>query len=174
MAPIELTVNGVTHRLEVDPDRSVLEVLRERLGLFGTKYGCGEAQCGACTVWLDGRAVRACVARVGALEGRGVTTIEGLAGESPTGGGRVGEGTTGAEALHPVQEAFLAEDAMQCGYCTPGMIMSAAALLDRNPTPSDDEILEALEGNLCRCAVHLPILAAVRRASGMLASGDRP
>jgi isoquinoline 1-oxidoreductase alpha subunit len=125
-------------------------VLRYELGLTGTKYGCGEGQCGACTVLVDGQAVRACVTRVGTVQGKPITTIEGL-----------GAGT----ALHRVQQAFVQQDAMQCGYCTSGMIMSAVALLARQPNPSDDQIVRALNGNICRCGSHPRILDAIRSAA---------
>ena len=148
--PIDLDVNGKRRCIESDPDRTLLSVLRDDLGLTGAKYGCGEGQCGACTVLVDGKAIRSCVTRVGAAAGRAITTIEGLAKE---------------EKLHPVQEAFLAEGAMQCGYCVPGMILSACALLARTPQPSDDEIVRGMEGNLCRCCAYPRMQAAVRRAA---------
>lgn len=145
-----LTVNGVAHRVPLSPDRSLLLVLREELGLIGTKYGCGEGECGACSVLLDGVVVRACRTPIGEAVGRSVTTIEGIA---PPGG------------LHPVQRAFLETGAFQCGFCIPGMIVTAVGLLDRNPSPSDEEVRAALQGNLCRCGGYLRILEAVRRAS---------
>lgn len=153
MARVDLTVNGQTHRLDVDPERLLLGVLRDDMGLHGTKYGCGEAQCGACTVWLDGRPVRSCVTRVGAIAGRAVMTIEGLGGE---------------EFLHPIQQAFLEQGALQCGYCTPGMIMAAAALLERESEPTDADIARAMEGNICRCGVYTRILAAIRQAASAM------
>lgn len=147
---IELQVNGKSFRIAATPDRSLLRVLREELDLTGAKYGCGEAQCGACTVLLDGRAVRSCVVRIGSLQRHHVTTIEGLE--------KDGE-------LHPIQEAFLEEEALQCGYCTPGMILSGAALLERSPRPSREEIVRAMEGNICRCGVYSQIVAALLRAA---------
>jgi aerobic-type carbon monoxide dehydrogenase small subunit (CoxS/CutS family) len=146
----DLDINGAHRHVESDPDRSLLSVLRDDLGLTGAKYGCGEGQCGACTVLLDGRAIRSCITRVGAGVGKAITTIEGL-------------GTD--EKLHPVQEAFLAEGAMQCGYCVPGMILSACSLLMRTPQPTDEEIVLGMEGNLCRCCAYGRMRAAVKRAS---------
>jgi aerobic-type carbon monoxide dehydrogenase small subunit (CoxS/CutS family) len=148
--PIELDVNGTRHQLEVDSGRSLLDVLREELGLTGTKYGCGEGQCAACTVLLDGRPAHACILPVSAVQWRKVTTIEGLE--------RDGE-------LHPVQQAFLAEQALQCGYCTPGMIMGAVGLLATNPDPSDAEIVEGMNGHICRCGTYPRVVAAIRRAA---------
>jgi aerobic-type carbon monoxide dehydrogenase small subunit (CoxS/CutS family) len=150
MATIRLTVNGTARTVVTDPERPLLEVLREDLALTGTKYGCGEGQCAACTVLLDGAAVRSCITPVGKAQGRRVTTIEGLA--------------TGA-ALHPVQQAFLEEGAMQCGYCTAGMVLRTVALLQAVPKPTDTQIIEGLDGNLCRCSGYHRIVAAVRRAA---------
>jgi aerobic-type carbon monoxide dehydrogenase small subunit (CoxS/CutS family) len=150
MKPIELRINGTKHRVETEADRSLLSVLRDDLDLTGTKYGCGEGQCGACTVLVDGQATRSCLTAVGAVAEKQITTIEGLEQN-----GR----------LHPLQEAFLAEDAMQCGYCISGMLMSGAGLLKKKPQPTDAEILHALEGNLCRCGSHPRILAAMKRAT---------
>jgi len=147
-------VNGVDRSVALDPDRNLLYVLREELGLTGTKYGCGEGECGACTVLIDGVAVRACQTRIGEAVGRSVTTVEGLA---------------SGNALHPVQQAFIDAGAFQCGFCTPGMIVATAALLSRNPRPSDAEVRAALDGNLCRCGGYLRILHAVQRASERLA-----
>jgi aerobic-type carbon monoxide dehydrogenase small subunit (CoxS/CutS family) len=147
---ITFRVNGTKQKLVVEGSRSLLSVLRTELGLTGAKYGCGAGQCGACTVLLDDRAVRSCVTPISAVEGRSITTIEGLA--------RNGK-------LHPVQEAFLEAQAIQCGYCTPGMIMSTVSLLRRNRHPSEAQIREALAGNLCRCAVYVRILSAVQRAA---------
>lgn len=147
---ISLEVNGTPHRLHLDPSAPLLNVLRNDLELNGPKYGCGLGECGACTVLLDGRAVRSCVLPVLRAEGRRVTTLEGL-------------GTI--EAPHPVQAAFIAEQGAQCGYCLSGMIMTTVALLDRNPAPSEAQIRDALAHNLCRCGTHLEILAAVRRAA---------
>src|SRR5665647_921013 len=137
MATIRFTVNGMARSVDTEPERPLLEVLREDLGLTGTKYGCGEAQCGACTVLLDNKAIFSCVTPVSAAQGRKIITIEGLA----TGG-----------KLHPVQQAFLDEGAMQCGYCTPGMVLRTVALLGSNPKPTDAKILDGMNPNLCRCS----------------------
>ena len=151
MATIRFTVNGKTRSVETEPERPLLDVLREDLGLTGTKYGCGEGQCRACTVLMDGKAIVSCVTPAHMAQGRRIVTIEGLAD-----GGR----------LHPVQQAFLDEDAMQCGYCTPGMIMRTVALLDSHPRPADAQIIEGLNGSLCRCCGYPRVLAAVKRAAG--------
>jgi aerobic-type carbon monoxide dehydrogenase small subunit (CoxS/CutS family) len=148
---IELDVNGRRHDLDVEPSRNLLSVLRDELALTGTKYGCGEGQCGACTVLLGDRAVRACSTPVSAATGHPITTIEGLERD-----GR----------LHPVQQAFLDEGAMQCGYCTPGMILAAASLLRANPSPNEQQVNHAMQGNVCRCGTYPRIVAAVRRAAG--------
>jgi len=147
----ELEVNGKKYRLDADAAASLLSVLRDQLDLTGTKYGCGEGQCGACTVLLDGIPRRSCITPVGSAAGKAITTVEGLA---------------SGDNLHPLQEAFLEANAMQCGYCTPGMLMSAAGLLKSKPNPSDEEIVRFMEGNICRCGVYQRILAAVRRAAG--------
>ena len=152
----QLHVNGTSRRVNADAERSLLSVLRDDLDLTGTKFGCGEGQCGACTVLIDGRAVRSCLTPVGSVADRRVTTIEGLEQQ-----GR----------LHPVQEAFLNRDAMQCGYCTAGMIMAGVALLGRKGKPGRDEILHALEGNVCRCGTYPRIVLAIQDASG--AGGSR-
>jgi aerobic-type carbon monoxide dehydrogenase small subunit (CoxS/CutS family) len=149
-ATVTLTVNGTQRTITTDPDRPLLDVLREELHLTGAKYGCGEGQCGACTVLMDGKRVLSCVTPVAAADKKAVTTIEGLA---------------AGESLHRVQEAFLAEGAMQCGYCTPGMILTAVALLKENPNPTDGEIAEQMNVNLCRCNGYPKILNAVRRAT---------
>ncbi len=147
---IVLLVNGAEHRLTVDPARTLLEVLRDELDLTGTKFGCGEGQCGACTVLLDGHPVRSCGLPIGAVGTKNVRTIEGVA-----------EG----DRLHPVQQAFLDEGAMQCGYCTPGMVMAAVALLEGQPAPAPKAVVDALQGNLCRCGTYPRILRAVSRAA---------
>ncbi len=152
---ITITVNGEPRQVDVDPSMPLLWVLRDHLRLTGTKYGCGIAQCGACTVHVDGVATRACAVPIAALDGRRVTTIEGLASGS---------------GLHPVQRAWLDEDVSQCGYCQPGQIMTAAALLARNTDPTDADIDRALRGNLCRCGTYGRIRAAVRRAADTLRS----
>jgi aerobic-type carbon monoxide dehydrogenase small subunit (CoxS/CutS family) len=148
---IEFIVNGKTQAVTSDPARPLLDVLREDLELTGCKFGCGERQCGACTVLLDGRPVFSCVTRVGSAKNRKIETIEGL-----------GDG----DQLHPVQEAFLAEGALQCGYCTPGMIMTAVALLREKPRATEDEIRSAMDRNICRCGTYLRIVRAVERAAG--------
>jgi aerobic-type carbon monoxide dehydrogenase small subunit (CoxS/CutS family) len=154
---IAFTINGRPQTVTTDPARPLLEVLREDLGLTGTKYGCGEGRCGACTVLIDGQSTSSCLAAIDSVAGKSVLTIEGLAKR---------------EKLHPVQEAFLAEKAMQCGYCTPGMILSVVGLLNQRPHPSDAEILSHLEGHICRCCDYPNILRAVRRAAS-LAGKDR-
>ncbi len=154
MAKISLRVNGRTQSVDVDPDMPLLYALRNDLQLNGPKYGCGLAQCGACTVIMDGAAIRSCVTPVSAAQNKAVTTLEGL-------------GST--KKMHNIQQAFVDEQALQCGYCVNGMIMSTKALLDKNPKPTDSQIKEALAGNLCRCGTHVRILRAVKRASGQLA-----
>ena len=147
---IRFTVNGRTRTVETEAERPLLEVLREDLGFTGVKYGCGEGQCRACTVLLDGRPVTSCQTPVRTAQGKKIVTIEGLA---------------AGDRLHPVQQAFLEEGAMQCGYCVPGMILTAVTLLERNPRPTEPQIVEFLNGNLCRCAGYPRIIAAVRRAA---------
>ena len=151
MAKISLRVNGKTQAADVDPETPLLYVLRDDLQLNGPKFGCGLGQCGSCTVIIDGNAVRSCQMSVNALGNRAVTTLEGL-------------GTV--KKMHKIQQAFLDEQAVQCGYCINGMIMTTKALLDKNPKPTDAQIKEALAGNLCRCGTHVRILRAVKRASG--------
>lgn len=150
MRVVELQVNGTKRRAEVDNQRSLLSVLRDELDLTGAKYGCGQGQCGACTVLVDGRAVRSCVTSAISVAGKPITTIEGLEQN-----GR----------LHPLQEAFLAVDALQCGYCTTGMIMAGVGFLMKNPHPSEAEILRAMEGNICRCGTYPRVVAAIRQAA---------
>ncbi len=147
---IAFTVNGTAKAVDVPETTSLLETLRNHLGLMGTRYGCGLEQCGTCTVLIDGRPVFACTRETGTVAGRSVTTIEGL-------------GTP--DKLHPLQQAFLDEQAGQCGYCLSGIILSAKALLDRNPKPSRAEIVEALDRHLCRCGTHQRIIRAVERAA---------
>lgn len=147
---IELDVNGRRHDLDVDPSRSLLSVLRDELALTGAKYGCGEGQCGACTVLLGKQSVHSCITPASAAAGHAVTTIEGLE--------RDGQ-------LHPVQQAFLDEGAMQCGYCTPGMIMAAVGLLGTNASPNEQQIVDGMQGNVCRCGTYPRIVAAVQRAA---------
>lgn len=145
-----LTVNGRSCAIEADADVSLLSVLRDQLDLTGSKYGCGEGQCGACTVLIDGNPRRSCITPVGAVGQKQITTIEGLA---------------RGEHLHPVQQAFLEETAMQCAYCTSGMIMTAVSLLRSSPTPSAADISHSMEGNICRCGTHPRIVAAIQRAA---------
>ena len=154
---MELVVNQKHYRLQVDPDRMLLWVLRDELELTGSKYGCGEGQCGACTVLIDGAPVRSCITRASSVAGKQITTIEGVAQNGH---------------LHPVQEAFIQADAMQCGYCTPGMIVSGVALLKKTPHPSEAEIRRALEGNVCRCGTYPRIVAAVQLAERLMNGGQ--
>ncbi len=158
-ATISLIVNGDKRTVVTDPERSLLEVLREDLHVTGPKYGCGEGRCGACTVLMDGQRTLACVTPVSRADRKKITTIEGLA-----------EG----DRLHPVQQAFLDEGAMQCGYCTPGMILTAVALLSENPQPTDEQIVEWMDGNLCRCNGYTKIMNAVRRAAAKIAEVKKP
>jgi isoquinoline 1-oxidoreductase subunit alpha len=160
---IELNVNGTRRRVEADADRSLLSLLRDELDLTGTKYGCGEGQCGACTVLIDGQPARSCLTQVSAIAGKQITTIEGLS-QGPNKLDKV-------DKLHPLQKAFLEAGAMQCGYCIPGMIMSGAGLLKKNPNPTDAEIMRAMEGNICRCGTYPRILAAFRRVSNIARAG---
>jgi aerobic-type carbon monoxide dehydrogenase small subunit (CoxS/CutS family) len=155
-ATIELEVNGSKRRAAVDPARSLLSVLRDDLDLTGSKYGCGEGQCGACTVMIEGKATRSCITPVGACEGKAITTIEGLEKDGK---------------LHPVQEAFLHEDAMQCGYCTAGMIMAGVALLAKHPDPDAADIVRSMEGNVCRCGTYSRIVLAMNRAALAMKGG---
>ena len=148
--PFSLLVNGAEHLIDVPPDESLLSVLRNRLDLTGTKYGCGEGQCGACTVLVEGKPVRSCRMSVRSAAGQKITTIEGLERD-----GR----------LHPLQEAFLRAEAFQCGYCTSGMIMSSLALLEANPHPSEAQIVRYMDGNICRCGTYSRIIAAIQDAA---------
>ena len=157
MSSMTLTVNGEEHTVDVSPDTPLLWVLRDTLGLTGTKYSCGIGLCGACTVHLDGAAVRSCVTPVSQAVGKEITTIEGL---SPDGS-------------HPVQQAWLAEHVTQCGYCQPGQIMAAAALLARNPSPTDADIDAAMSDNLCRCGTYQRIRRAIHRAAGAEEGGEQ-
>jgi nicotinate dehydrogenase subunit A len=147
----EITVNGRSHAVEASPETPVLYVLRNELGLNAAKFGCGLSRCGACTVLLDGVPIRSCEVTVAEVAGSGITTLEGLG---------------SADEMHPIQQAFLDEQAAQCGYCIPGMMMTATALLAKNPHPAEDDIREALEDTLCRCGAHVRILRAVQRAAG--------
>jgi aerobic-type carbon monoxide dehydrogenase small subunit (CoxS/CutS family) len=150
MPAITLTVNGTEHKAECTSGESLLSVLRNRLGLTGTKYGCGEGQCGACTVLLRGKATRSCLTPAESVAGQKIVTIEGLAVNGQ---------------LHPLQQAFLEEEAFQCGYCTSGMIMSAHSVLAAHPHPSDQDIIQYMDGNVCRCGTYPRILAAIRRVA---------
>ena len=149
MARFTINVNGRNYPINVSPDTPLLWVLRDLIGLTGTKFGCGIGQCGSCTIHLDGNAVRSCVLQVGKIQGRSVTTIEGL---SP-------------DQSHPLQKAWIQEQVPQCGYCQSGQIMQAATLLERNPAPTRDEIIRHMDGNLCRCGTYERILRAIERAS---------
>ncbi len=150
---ITMIVNGEERTVVTDPSRSLQKVLREEFHLTGTKYGCGEGQCGACTVLMNGRRTRSCVTPVSRADKGTITTIEGLA---------------DGDFLHPVQQAFLDEGAIQCGYCTSGMILAAAALLENNPKPTDQQIIDGMNGNICRCNGFIKILNAVHRASAQM------
>jgi nicotinate dehydrogenase subunit A len=156
MEPVSLIVNGNTATVTADGDTPLLDILRNRLGLFGTKFGCGQEQCGCCMVLIDGQAEKSCGKALSTVAGRAITTIEGM-------------GTP--ERPHPLQQAFLDEQAGQCGYCLSGILISAKALLDHNPAPSRAEIAEALDDNICRCGSHVRILRAVERAARMLREG---
>jgi isoquinoline 1-oxidoreductase alpha subunit len=149
MAKISLNINGKKHEVDVDPKTPVLWVLRDHLDLVGTKYGCGMAQCGACTIILEGNAVRSCTMPVSSVANKKITTTEGIS----------------ENGDHPVQKAWLEHDVPQCGYCQAGQIMTAVALLEKNPKPSDEEIETAMNGNICRCGTYLRIKAAVKTAS---------
>ena len=155
MAKYTLRINGRTHEVEGEPGDSLLAVLRSDLGLTGSKFGCGEGYCGACTVLVDGQAARSCTLRLAAAAGKPVTTIEAVA-----------EG----DRLHPVQQAFLETEAFQCGYCTPGMVMATIALLRAHPDPSDQDIAKVLDRNVCRCGTYPRIVRAVKLAAGRLRS----
>jgi aerobic-type carbon monoxide dehydrogenase small subunit (CoxS/CutS family) len=153
---VTLNVNGTRHEIDVDPDTPLLWVLREQLELVGTKFGCGMAQCGACTVQLNGAAIRSCVTPVRAADGQNLKTIEGLASDG---------------ALHPLQLAWIAEQVPQCGYCQSGQLMAAAALLASNPNPDDAAIDDAMSGNVCRCGTYTRIRKGIKRAAAALAAG---
>ena len=151
----ELKVNGTRRQVVADSERSLLEVLREDLDLTAAKYGCGEGMCGACTVLVNGEPVHSCVTPVGTVAGKEITTVEGLNG------------------IHPVIDAFVEADAMQCGYCTPGMVMAAVGLLSKKANPSDAEIVQAMQGSVCRCGTYPRIVTAIRRAAGAGKGGTR-
>jgi len=153
---IKLTVNGKEHEVDAAPDTPLLWVLRDLVGLTGTKYGCGQALCGACTAHMDGQPIRTCTTPLSAVGTRKILTIEGLS----------------ADRSHPVQRAWMELDVPQCGYCQSGQIMSAAALLARNPAPSDSDIDQAMAGNICRCGTYPRIRAAIHQAAKLLSAGD--
>ncbi|NLX62491.1 MAG: (2Fe-2S)-binding protein [Tissierellia bacterium] len=153
MKKISLNVNGKDHILEVEEDMRLIDLLREKLGLTGVKEGCSEGECGACTVIMDGEVVNSCLVMAFQAEGSSILTIEGLGDE---------------ENIHPIQQAFIDVGAVQCGYCTPGMILAAKALLDKNPNPTEEEIREAISGNLCRCTGYNKIVQAIDRAKEVL------
>jgi aerobic-type carbon monoxide dehydrogenase small subunit (CoxS/CutS family) len=155
MATIHLAVNGRSYSVDADPQTSLLTVLRDHLDLTGSKYGCGEGQCGACTVLIDGKAQRSCITKVGTVAEKQITTIEGLA---------------RGDHLHAVQQAFLDVGAMQCAYCTSGMIMSAVALLSQNPHPNENEIVAFMDGNICRCGTYSRIIAAIQKAADVMSA----
>lgn len=154
---MQLLVNGQAHELDVGAERTLLSVLRYEVGLTGTKYGCGEGNCGACTVLLDGEATRSCITPAASAAGRDITTIEGI------------DALSDREGLHPVQDAFIRESAFQCAYCTPGFIISTVALLERNPNPDREQIKAALSGHICRCGTYPRILKAVEIAADEMA-----
>jgi len=153
MPSIHLSINGRDYAVDANPQTSLLTVLREHLDLTGSKYGCGEGQCGACTVHIDGKAQRSCITRVSTVGRKQITTIEGLA---------------KGEQLHPVQQAFLDAGAMQCAYCTSGMIMSSVALLQQNPAPRESEIIDFMDGNICRCGTYPRIVIAIQKAAKVM------
>ena len=150
MKQVELTVNGTLYKLSVQPWETLLEVIRDNLGLTGTKEGCGLGECGACTVIMDGKTVNSCLVLAAEADGKQINTIEGLA---------------NGDKLHPVQEAFIEQGGLQCGFCTPGMIMSAKALLDENPSPDEEEIRKGIAGNFCRCTGYTKIIESVKAAA---------
>lgn len=150
MKQVELTVNGTLYKLDVQPWETLVEVIRDDLGLTGTKEGCGLGECGACTVIMDGRAVNSCLVLAAEADGKQITTIEGLA---------------DGDKLHPIQQAFVNHGGLQCGFCTPGMIMSAKALLDEKPSPSEEEIRKGIAGNICRCTGYTKIIESVKAAA---------
>ena len=157
-APLTISVNGQPHQVQATPDTPLLYVLRNELGLHAAKFGCGLAQCGACTVHQDGQPIRSCVTQVQNVAGSEITTLEGL---------------QQGDQLHPVQQAFIAEQAAQCGYCIPGMMMTGAALLAKTPQPTQDDINQAFAGNLCRCGTHVRIVRAIQAVAGTSATATR-
>ncbi len=159
MPSIHLSINGRDYAVDANPQTSLLTVLREHLDLTGSKYGCGEGQCGACTVLIDGKAQRSCITRVSTVGQKQITTIEGLA---------------KGKQLHPVQQAFLDAGAMQCAYCTSGMIMSSVALLQQNPAPRESEIVDFMDGNVCRCGTYPRIVSAIQKAAKAMKESASP
>jgi len=157
--PVKLVVNEESYDLEVEPRRTLIEVLRDDLGLTGTKYGCGSGECGSCTVLIEGKAVLSCLTLAVAVDGKRITTIEGLA--------KSGK-------LHPIQEMFMRHVAFQCGFCTPGTIMSAKALLDENPNPTETDVREHIKGNLCRCTGYVKVVEAILAAANTVKEGEKP
>lgn len=157
MAAFTLSINGRAQTLEGEPGETLLTILRHELDLTGSKYGCGEGQCGACTVLVDGRAVRACVTRIGTLAGKAITTIEGVA---------------DGDRLHPVQQAFLETEAFQCGFCTTGMVMATIGLLRTSPNPSAADVARLLDRNVCRCGTHPRIVKAVQLAASRMSAAS--
>jgi aerobic-type carbon monoxide dehydrogenase small subunit (CoxS/CutS family) len=153
-----LHVNGTSQSIDAEADRSLLSVLRDDLGLTGAKYGCGEGHCGACTVLIEGKATRSCITRMETVEDKKVRTVEGL---------------TAGQKMHAIQEAFLAAGSMQCGYCTPGMVMSAYSLLSEKPDPTRDEIIKGMNGNICRCGTYTRIIAAIEQAAKAMKGGGK-
>ena len=147
---VEIEINGVKHQVNADPDTSLLEIIRDDLGMTGTKFGCGESECGACTVLINGTPSHACITQLSEIAGASITTIEGLEKNGK---------------LHPLQQAFIDEGAMQCGYCVSGMIMTGVGLLEKNPNPTDAQIVQFMSGNLCRCGGYPRMLSAIKRAS---------
>lgn len=154
----ELTINGQKYKIDADASRNLLSILHDELDLTGTKYGCGEAQCGACTVLIDGYATRACITQLRAAVGKQIITIEGLEKDGQ---------------LHPLQEAFLAAEAFQCAFCTSGMIMSGIGLLEKNPQPTEDEIVEYMNGNICRCGTYSRVVKAIGIAAKTMREGSK-
>jgi aerobic-type carbon monoxide dehydrogenase small subunit (CoxS/CutS family) len=167
MARYVLRVNGKDREVDAEPGDSLLSILRYDFSLTGSRYGCGEGQCGACTVLLDGAGARSCVTRVGSVGAKAITTIEGLAPQNVV-KGAANASASGEPALHPVQQAFLEVEAFQCGYCTSGMIMAAVGMLKTNPDPSPQDITRMMEGNVCRCGTNVRIVEAIRLAAGRM------
>jgi len=159
MKKINLTINGERRELEIEEDMRLLDLLRDELKLTGTKEGCGEGECGACTVIMDGKLVNSCMVLAFQAEGKDILTIEGVKGEN--------------DEIHPIQQAFLEEGAVQCGFCTPGMVLAAKSILDHNPEPTREEIREGISGNLCRCTGYNKIVDAVEKASKYLKEGGK-